>query len=686
MDPALPPVESAPPGDEPPLLPSRARRRVSPTIIIALPCLVLGVVITVLGIWPVLLGQFAARVLALAAVLILLGLPVLAGWMLSRVGRRRNWPAKLTRSLMGAGVAVWIAALGFGMISSFNKVRDSSKLKAMLPRQPAAAIDQFYLEYPYRIFLKYDEIVGPDKYMKAYNATDGEDLRVQFPIRQGWSDLLPVRLPDGTTVQRIEVIAAIGKSGLVATYPFPQGDQYDPKRVYRLDCGVSFRDWHVVDLPPDPAGREGRDQDGVHTYQFPDGRRFEITYRSGVPDGPFRAYHADGAPWGEATYRKGRVVEAWLITRDGRKFDELKDGEAAQKAVSDSLAAASRGVRDSGLQKLGAKDYAGALADLNRALAVNPRDAELHRARADAYRATGNLDGAINDYGAAEGFTPEQLGDYRMPEQLRSLVLARGRQRQQAGDPAGAARDFAAIGKDAGWAAEEMLRNHDFAGAMRLLDPAIAAAPVAELLAARADARRMLPGQQAAAEADYAQAVELARQGKMQMPANQRVLPAHWLYKRGHVRRWLGNFTGAAEDFRAALPQLGTGTIINRSDAACWLFLVQCEAGHRDEAGRELQATDRKDWWPAGHQTARFLLGEITEAELDAAGAKSNQDGDRLKAELLSGLVRRQAGDAAGALERFRKAARRSNHDTIEMDVAQREAGQALSAAGPAGK
>jgi tetratricopeptide (TPR) repeat protein len=301
---------------------------------------------------------------------------------------------------------------------------------------------------------------------------------------------------------------------------------------------------------------------------------------------------------------------------------------------------------------------------------VNPRDAELHRARGDAYRATGRLDGAIRDYGAAEGFTPEQLGQYRMPEVLRDLVLERGRRRQQAGDAAGAARDFAAIGKDAGWAADECLRRHDLNGAVRILSAAIEVAPIAELFATRADARRTLPGQQQPAESDYTQAIELARQGKMQIPANQRIFPALWYYKRGHVRRWLGNSAGAAEDFRAALQSLSNGNPIKRSDAALWLFLALTEAGHRAEAVRELQKTDRANWWPAGQETARFLLGEITEAKLDAAMQQSTQDGDRLKAELLSGLLRRLAGDEAGAMERIRRASRRSNHETIEIDAA----------------
>lgn len=679
MDPQPPPVEPTPPEvpGRPPVATWRKTLRSLLTITVVVPVVwAIGLCVTGL-LLSIVSGDWRSSENTLL-LLVPSILSLLVAWRLLRSGLRRDLPVGRGQ-LAGWGAAATVMA-GLAALAAVGmiKVRDSSKLKAMIPRQPAAGIDQFFLEYPNRIFLKYDELIGPERYGRAYNATDGEDLSVQFPIRQGWMELLSVRLPDGTTVRRLEVLAAIGQSGLIATYPRPQDEQYDPTRVYRLDCGVSFRDQRVVNLPPDPAGREGRDQDGVHTYLFPDGRRFEITYRGGVPDGPFRAFHADGAPWGEATYRNGRVVEAWLITRDGRKFDELKDGDDAQKAMSVSLIAASKGARDSGLQKLAAKDYAGAIADLTRALTINQHDRDLYRARGDAYRATGKFDEAIDDYGAVEGFAPDSLGNYRMPLHLHTLVLERGRRRQQAGDTAGAARDFAAIGRDAGWATEEMLRNRDFAGAVRMLDSALETAPVAELHAARADARRTLPGQEQAAEADYTQALELARQGRMQISANQHVLPAHWRYKRGHVRRWLGNFTGAAEDFRAAVPELGTGSIINQSDAALWVFLAQCEAGHRDAAGRELQATDRKDWWPAGQQTARFLLGEITEAELDAAVAKSNQDGDRLTAELLSGLLRRQAGDEAGALVRFRQAARRTSHDEIAADAARREAGQAF--------
>jgi tetratricopeptide (TPR) repeat protein len=585
-------------------------------------------------------------------------------------GLRRGWPGRNHQLIgLGAGAVVSLGGL-VAVLLVFQPMSLSSKLRRMLPSQPAAGVDQFFREHPERIFLRYDELVGPNRYLRSYSARDGEDLSGQFPVRRDWCTPTPVRLPDGTTVQRGEVLAAIGKSGLIATYPRPQGDQYDPKRIYRLDGGGSFRGDRVVNLPPDPAGREGRDQDGVHTYFLPDGRRFEINYRGGVPDGAFRAFHADGAPWGEAMYRRGRVVSAWLLTRDGRKFDELKDGEAAQSAVSRSLDAASLGARSRGLQKLGAKDHVGAIVDLTDALAVHPRDAELLRARGDAHRATGDLDRAIDDYGAAEGFRPEQLGEYRMPEALRELVLERGHRRQQAGDAAGAARDFAAFGREAERAATDCLRRQDQPGAVRILSAAIAVAPTAELLAARADARRTLSGQEGSAVSDYTDAIELARQGKMQIAANQRFLASQWHYKRGHVRRWLQDFGGAAEDFRLAYLSLGSGSLIQRSDAALWRFLVQSEAGHRAEAGRELQRTDRASWRPASRDTARFLLGEITEAKLEAVLQENNQEGDWQKAELLAGLLRRLAGDEAGALERIRRASARSTRETIERDAA----------------
>jgi hypothetical protein len=246
-------------------------------------------------------------------------------FLILRTGLRRGSPAG-TAQLVGWSIAAaasltLTALLGFGI----HHVVRSSKYKAMIPRQMAATADQLWLEYgDAKIFIRYEDLVGPTRYIKAEYPVDGEDPAALFPIRFAWNQPFDVRLPDGTTVRRAEVFAKVGRSGIVATFPNPQEETgvYDPQRVYLLPNGVTFRDNRVVNLPPDPAGMEGRDQDGVHVYTT--AGRWEITYRGGVPDGPFRAYYPNGKLQVEATYVKGRVVgPAWHYLPDGRKYDEL---------------------------------------------------------------------------------------------------------------------------------------------------------------------------------------------------------------------------------------------------------------------------------------------------------------------------------------------------------------------------
>ena len=260
--------------------------------------------------------------LGLASILVV---PV--AYIVMRAGLKREWPGR-NAQLIGWSVAATLSlvlcvAVGFGV----GEVRRSSKHKAMIPRQLAAAADQFWLEHgPFKVFIRHEDLFGPQRYIKGYNPADGENPADQFPLRFGWTQPYDVLLPDGTKVRRAEIFSSVGKSGIVATYPLPQDETggNDPNRVYRLSDGTTFRRNRVVKLPPDPAGLEGRDQDGVHTYAYVGGTRLEITYRGGVPDGPFRAYRANGRLWVEATYVRGRVVgPAWHHLPDGSKFDEL---------------------------------------------------------------------------------------------------------------------------------------------------------------------------------------------------------------------------------------------------------------------------------------------------------------------------------------------------------------------------
>ncbi len=86
-----------------------------------------------------------------------------------------------------AAIVLGLAAPLYGITSSFDKVRNSSRDKAVLCniRQLAAAADQYFLENGVTEIRRLEDLVGPDKYIKALNPVLGEDYRVNFPFRQG---------------------------------------------------------------------------------------------------------------------------------------------------------------------------------------------------------------------------------------------------------------------------------------------------------------------------------------------------------------------------------------------------------------------------------------------------------------------------------------------------------------------
>jgi tetratricopeptide (TPR) repeat protein len=573
---------------------------------------------------------------------------------LARVGLRRGWHRR--KVLLGGWslVALGVLTMVFVAIPAYRKVRRSSIEKSVLCNlgQLSAAADQFVQEAgAYRLFITRDELIGPDRYLKAQQPAAGEDYTALYPIRQDQAQTLPVVLPDGRKSERTEVLTVTLPDGGTVSYPRPD------------------------DV-------EGKKQDGVHTLRFPDGRSYQITYRGGVPDGPFRAYFPDGVLWGEATYARGRVVgPCWLHTRDGRKFNELAEGEKAAAAVAGSAAAAMQAFKAEAWRKQQARDFAGAIAALNRAMAVNPADTQLLYLRGLAKQGLGELDGAINDYCAGLGIGPDQTSSLRLPDYLKNALSERIRLRRAAQDPAGAAADFRGIAQTALWNAEEWLRTNSYAAASRELTPAIDLGEAAELYALRADARQGL-GDYLGTEADCTRAIGLAEKGIMQLPANRQVLPAHWRYKRAQARRLHGDLTGAAEDFRAAIPQLGTGNLINQSHAALWLHLVRCEAGAGAAAAAELAAVKKSGWWDSDRQFARFLLGEISAAQLDAFAAANRNEDILFRTSFYIAMLRRVAGDSAGALARFHQADKHGTYDDFAKAEVRRALMQAARGAG----
>ena len=227
--------------------------------------------------------QWLVRIAAAVAVAVAAGVV--------RRGRRRGWHQRRAFLWSWSIATPVVLALTVWAASAVQEMRRFSADKYLEGslRQIAAAADQAFGEFPYRIFVPYHDLVGPTRYWKILKSYQGEDLGALFPIRRDRTDFdyWSLLLPDGRTFRT------------------PQ---------------------------PHP---EVRKPDGVDVVRFPDGGRFETTYRGGVADGPFRAYYPDGKLWGEATYVKGRVVgPCWLYTRDGKKFDELVDREAIERAMA----------------------------------------------------------------------------------------------------------------------------------------------------------------------------------------------------------------------------------------------------------------------------------------------------------------------------------------------------------------
>lgn len=105
------------------------------------------------------------------------------------------------RSATLAGVWCLVAGVPVSLLGGgLNNISVSSRDKAVLCnlRQLAAAADQYFLENRTTTVLRYEDLVGPDKYVKAMNAVRGESYRHNFPLRAG--DTLTVEVGHGRTI------------------------------------------------------------------------------------------------------------------------------------------------------------------------------------------------------------------------------------------------------------------------------------------------------------------------------------------------------------------------------------------------------------------------------------------------------------------------------------------------------
>jgi len=214
-------------------------------------------------------------------------------------------PMKLGKALVlvGAFLTIIVLAAKFWFLPNIRRVSED---KSIASYQIAAAFDQYLLENSDRVFVQYDDLIGPDKYVKAVFPAAGEDYHELFPLRIDYA-ALGVTMDDGRRV-------------IVFTPPEPVKGitrftlrQKPNGQIMDSDGREAYLRWLEAERKPD----------GVQVKKLENGRRFETTYRGGIPDGPFRAYYEGGELWAEATYIKGRPVGPHVIyARNGKRIYE----------------------------------------------------------------------------------------------------------------------------------------------------------------------------------------------------------------------------------------------------------------------------------------------------------------------------------------------------------------------------
>lgn len=327
--------------EPPPARPAVSRVRTALLLV-----LIFGVLLPSSWVAGIILFGYAVRLLSLSLplgsdspLMLAMGVPALGLTLaVARRAVRRGWAAR-NRHFVGWGLAG--AGLALLALAALERQKNTTLRKVVEGnfRQLGAALDQYYLEYPHRFFVAYDELVGPDRYIRSLNSVRGEDYRVLFPAdRYRRRFQQAITLPNGLNVV----------------------DTYD--RV----------------APPSPP-------DGVQAESDPNGEKFETTWRGGARHGRFRAWRADGSLWSEAEFVQGRIAgPCWLYLRDGSRFDEL---DPAQHP--DAIAR----------RKLAAGDLPGALREFSRMLDAQAPDYDpgLLQERSAVQEKLGDLPAVIAD-------------------------------------------------------------------------------------------------------------------------------------------------------------------------------------------------------------------------------------------------------------------------------------------------
>ena len=215
-------------------------------------------------------------------------IPLAFGWLIYCSLQRRWRPLRIVALLSAVAAGVTISGYFFTA-----KIRHRSQDSAIATYQIQAAVEQFFVENPQRVFVNYEDVIGPQRYMKAARASGGENYRDLFPLRRDYDELITTMGDGRKNILFREVGGSVKQNarGEIVV------DESSPKAV----------EYHRSLLA------ERRKREGVQVVQAADRSRLETTWRAGVPDGPFRATYADGKLWAEATYVRGELVGRHVV-------------------------------------------------------------------------------------------------------------------------------------------------------------------------------------------------------------------------------------------------------------------------------------------------------------------------------------------------------------------------------------
>jgi len=206
----------------------------------------------------------------------LLVIPLAFCWLIVCTLQQRWRPLRIVALLSAVAAGVTVSGYFFTA-----KIRHRSQDSAIATYQIQAAVERFFYENPQRVFVNYEDVIGPQRSMKAARAHGGEDYHELFPVRADY-EAMGVTMGDG----RVNLV--LRGAGFVQR--LTNGElRGNPKSIKIYQALLSSR----------------KDHEGVHVTSPFQGGRFETTWRGGMPEGPFRATYADGKLWAEATYVHG---------------------------------------------------------------------------------------------------------------------------------------------------------------------------------------------------------------------------------------------------------------------------------------------------------------------------------------------------------------------------------------------